>query len=59
MNELVKKNKDKMLGFKVTEDLHSKVIKFCEDRNWKLSRYLERAIIEDIERIEKKEKKEK
>lgn len=57
MDELIKKNKDKMLGFKVTESFHGEVIKFCDDRNWKLSRFLEVAATESMARVVVREKK--
>jgi len=57
LDELNKENKSKMMGFRVNEAKHSEILKFCEDRNWKLSRFLEIAVTESMQRVVTREKK--
>lgn len=56
MNDLSNKRKDKTLAFKVTDEFHTEVKQFCDDREWNMSRFLERAVAESMARVVKKEK---
>ena len=55
--ELEKTVKTKTLAFKATDKMHSEVVDFCSDRGWNMSKFLERAVVESMEKIMRREKR--
>ena len=53
---LSKETKDKTLAFKATETLHTEVVKFCEDRMWNMSKFLEKATVDAMNKVRTSEK---
>ncbi len=41
------------MGFKVNEEEKKIIIKFVDDRNWKMSAFLRKAVFEAIAELEK------
>ncbi len=56
---LEKVTKPKMLGFKVDEEFHDKVVRFCNERNWNMSKFMRQAMEESISKVEKNESRKK
>ena len=54
---LEKTLKPKTLAFKATDEFHREVFKFCEVRNWNMSKFLEIAVVESMQRVVTREKK--
>ena len=48
--------REKALATSVSKAFHSEVTKFCEDRNWIVSRFIERAIKESMLKVEIEER---
>ena len=55
--ELEKTLKTKTLAFKATDEMHSEVVGFCSDRGWNMSKFLERAVIESMDKVIRRERK--
>ena len=51
--------KPKSLAFRVTEEYHAEVNKFCDDRMWSLSKFLQKAIDESMAKVIRAETKSK
>ena len=54
---LERKVKTRTIAFKATDELHTAVVDFCGDRGWNMSKFLERAVIESLDRVSKREYK--
>jgi hypothetical protein len=43
--------RDKALATSVSKSFHEDVVKFCDERNWVMSRFIEKAIKESMIRV--------
>jgi len=57
MDEITNEKKDRLIAYKATAARHKEIVEFVDDRGWKMSKFLDRAVQESMDKVVAEENK--